>query len=48
LLDRSIVVGEWDLVIAATALVHNLTLVTHNTPDDRNIPNLILADWLAP
>ena len=48
LLDRGIVVGELDLLIAATALVHNLTLVTHNTTDYRNIPNLRLADRLVP
>ena len=48
LLDRGIVVGELDLLIAATALVHNLTLVTHNTTDYRNIPNLRLADRRVP
>jgi predicted nucleic acid-binding protein len=37
-----------DLLIAATALVHNLTLVTHNTKDFANIPSLQIADWLAP
>src|SRR5438552_16190466 len=29
-----------DLLIAATALVHNLTLVTHNTSDFINVPGL--------
>lgn len=37
-----------DLVIAATALVHDLTLVTHNTPDFADVPGLRLVDWLAP
>jgi tRNA(fMet)-specific endonuclease VapC len=37
-----------DLMIAATALVHDLTLVTHNSQDFTNIPTLRLADWLAP
>jgi tRNA(fMet)-specific endonuclease VapC len=37
-----------DLAIAATALIHDLTLVTHNTADFRNIPNLRLEDWLMP
>lgn len=37
-----------DLLIAATALVHNLTLVTHNVPDFANIPDLRVVDWLNP
>jgi predicted nucleic acid-binding protein len=48
LLDAGLVVGESDVFIAATALVHNLTLVTHNTADYQNIPNLQLVDWLLP
>jgi tRNA(fMet)-specific endonuclease VapC len=37
-----------DLMIASVALVHNLTLVTHNTADFQNIPGLRLDDWLKP
>ncbi len=37
-----------DLMIAAVALVHDLTLVTHNTRHFQNIPNLRLEDWLTP
>jgi tRNA(fMet)-specific endonuclease VapC len=37
-----------DLLIAVVALVHNLTLVTHNTADFHNIPGLRLDDWLIP
>ena len=37
-----------DLMIAATALVHDLTLVTHNTHDFAHVPGLRLADWLTP
>ena len=33
-----------DAIIAATALVYNLTLVTHNLSDFRNIANLKLID----
>jgi tRNA(fMet)-specific endonuclease VapC len=36
------------LLIATVALVHNLTLVTHNTADFQNIPGLRLEDWLTP
>jgi tRNA(fMet)-specific endonuclease VapC len=45
---HGIAVPTADLMIAAVALIHNLTLVTHNTTDFRNIPDLRLADWLAP
>jgi tRNA(fMet)-specific endonuclease VapC len=37
-----------DLLIAATALVHGLTLVTHNVSDYANVPGLPIDDWLAP
>ena len=45
LLDHGRPTPIMDLWIAATALVHNLTLVTHNTPDFVHIPGLSLADW---
>jgi tRNA(fMet)-specific endonuclease VapC len=48
LLDRGITVSGTDLFIAATALVHNLTLVTHNTADYANVPGLTLEDWMTP
>jgi predicted nucleic acid-binding protein len=35
-------------MIAATALVHDLTLVTHNTKHFTPIPDLRLDDWLTP
>ena len=38
---------DMDLLIAATALVHGLTLVTHNTQDFANVPGLRVVDWLA-
>lgn len=37
-----------DRVIAATALVHDFTLVTTNGPDFRDIPGLKLEVWPAP
>jgi tRNA(fMet)-specific endonuclease VapC len=48
LLQVGISVSRLDLLIASVALVHDLTLVTHNTADYRNIPNLRLDDWLMP
>jgi tRNA(fMet)-specific endonuclease VapC len=41
-----ITVSPMDLLIASVALAHDLTLVTHNTDDFRDIPNLRLEDWL--
>ncbi len=40
-------VPQLDLMIAAVALAHDLTLVTHNTPDFERIPNLRIEDWLS-
>jgi tRNA(fMet)-specific endonuclease VapC len=39
--------GETDAWIAAMALAHSATLVTHNTRDFEHIPGLALEDWLA-
>ena len=46
-LGQGLVVSRLDLMIGAVALVHDHTLVTHNTADFQNIPGLRLADWLA-
>ena len=48
LLRVGISVSRVDLLIASVALAHDLTMVTHNTADYRNIPGLRLEDWLAP
>ena len=37
-----------DLMIAAVAIVHDLTLVTNNVKDFRNVPDLHIVDWLTP
>ena len=39
--------GLGDAIIAATAMIHNLALVTHNTEDFRWITGLHLLDPLA-
>ena len=38
-------IGAYDLLIAAIALAHNLTLVTHNTSEFSRVPGLRLEDW---
>ena len=48
LFDAGTPAPEMDLLIAATALVHGLTLVTHNTQHYANVPGLGLDDWLIP
>ena len=48
LLDRGLPAPGMDMMIAATALVHNLTLATHNTQDYANVSGLRLVDWLVP
>jgi tRNA(fMet)-specific endonuclease VapC len=39
-------IGPYDIQIAAIALGHKLTLVTHNTREFARISDLILEDWL--
>jgi tRNA(fMet)-specific endonuclease VapC len=38
-------IGPNDLLIAATALSHSLTLVTHNTSEFSRVPGLKVEDW---
>jgi len=37
-----------DLMIGVSAIVHGVTLVTHNVKDFVNIPGLQIEDWLKP
>jgi tRNA(fMet)-specific endonuclease VapC len=48
LLDQGLPAPGMDLLIAATALLHNLTLATHNTAHYAHVPGLSLVDWLVP
>lgn len=47
-LDRGLGRPNFDLLNAAVALDHNLTLVTHNIQDYADVPGLTVVDWLAP
>ena len=40
-----ITIGEFDLLIGATAIVHQLKLATLNTKDFRKLPQLKVEDW---
>ena len=40
-------IGAHDLQIAAIALVHGLTLVTHNISEFSQVSGLNLEDWQA-
>jgi tRNA(fMet)-specific endonuclease VapC len=48
LLDQGMPVASIDLMIAATALVHELTMVTHNVQHFERIPGVVVEDWLIP
>jgi len=48
LLQRGISVPTTDLMIGVSAIVHGVSLVTHNVKDFINIPGLQIEDWLKP
>lgn len=45
LVAKGVVIGANDMLIAAVALTHKLTLVTHNTREFARIDGLTLEDW---
>ena len=47
-LDCGLATPDLDLLNASVALVHGLTLATHNTQDYCNVPGLKYVDWLVP
>lgn len=46
--DRGMLMDTPDLLIGVTALVHGLTVVTHNTRDFNKVPGLRVVDWMVP
>ncbi len=40
-----LIIGPNDLQIAAIAVVHGVTLVTHNTREFSRVAGLLLDDW---
>jgi tRNA(fMet)-specific endonuclease VapC len=46
--QQGISVPTTDLMIASVALLHDLTLVTHNLADYRHVSGLRVDDWLTP
>jgi predicted nucleic acid-binding protein len=48
LFDAGTPAPDSDLLNGAVALVHHLTMVTHNTAHYLNIPGLLLDAWLGP
>ena len=45
---RGCVISPFDLQIAAIALVHDLTVVTHNTREFKRVTGLKVEDWSLP
>lgn len=43
--EKGIRIEDMDLLIAATAIYNELTLVTNNTKHFENVPNLKLENW---
>ena len=46
MLDVGKPMPDMDMLIAATALAHDMTLVTHNTVDFQPVAGLRLIDWI--
>ena len=45
---RGLPIGSNDTMIAAIALVHGVTLVTHNVREFSRVPGLLIEDWQTP
>jgi tRNA(fMet)-specific endonuclease VapC len=47
LATKGLPIGPYDVLIAATALEHQLTLITHNTREFERVDGLLIEDWMA-
>lgn len=45
--QRGSLVGDADILIAASALVHGLAVVTNNEAHFRRIPDLVVENWVG-
>ncbi len=45
---QGVPIGPYDLQIAAIALAHGCTLMTHNTEEFSRVSSLLLEDWELP
>ncbi|MBL8867741.1 MAG: type II toxin-antitoxin system VapC family toxin [Gemmataceae bacterium] len=45
---QGLLIGSYDMLIAATAVANGLTLVTHNTAEFGRVPGLAIEDWQSP
>lgn len=45
---RGLLIGPYDMQIAAIALANGCTLVTHNTSEFSRVPGLVIEDWQVP
>jgi tRNA(fMet)-specific endonuclease VapC len=48
LYSRGVPIGPNDLIIAAIALAHNVTLITHNISEFGRVAGLRIEDWELP
>jgi tRNA(fMet)-specific endonuclease VapC len=46
--QKGLPISDADILIASTAMVHNLTLITGNTDHFTRIPNLLCNSWKSP
>jgi tRNA(fMet)-specific endonuclease VapC len=46
--QKGLLISDADILIAATAIVHNLNLITENTDHFVRIPNLLCNSWKSP
>ena len=46
--DQGLDPGPIDLLNASIALIHNMTMVTHNLADYVIVPGLVIEDWQVP